>query len=80
MASDTKGGGGKGVRAEKKTQTNFKNVFFLLQKLNKTIIGPPKHVIHLVWSASVIPTAIKTALKVAQNGHCNSKSLAKVDR
>ena len=42
VASDTKGGG-KGVRAEKKC-------FFILQKPYKIIIGPPKHVLHLVWS------------------------------
>ena len=49
VASDTKGGG-KGVRAEKKTQTDFKKCFFILQKPYKIIIGPPKHVLHLVWS------------------------------
>ena len=27
--------------------------------------GPPKHVLHLVWSVLGISTAIKTALKVA---------------
>ena len=27
--------------------------------------GPPKHVLHLVWSVLGIYTAIKTALKVA---------------
>ena len=27
--------------------------------------GPPKHVLHLVWSVLSIYTAIKTALKVA---------------
>ena len=44
------GWGGKGVRAEKKTQTDFKKCFFILQKPYKIIIGPPKHVLHLVWS------------------------------
>ena len=28
-------------------------------------LGPPKHVLHLVWSVLGISTAIKTALKVA---------------
>ena len=28
--------------------------------------GPPKHVLHLVWSVYVISTAIGTALKVAR--------------
>ena len=27
--------------------------------------GPPKYVLHLVWSAFVLSTAIRTALKVA---------------
>ena len=30
------------------------------------IVGPPKHVLHLVWSAYVLSTAIRTALKVAR--------------
>ena len=60
------GWGGKGVRAEKKTQTNFKKCFFLLQKPNKIIKGPPKHVFHLVWSVYVFSTAIGTALKIAE--------------
>ena len=36
--------GGKGGQIGKKTY------FFLLQKPYKIIIGPPKHVLHLVWS------------------------------
>ena len=67
VASDTKGGG-KGVRAEKKTQTDFKKCFFILQKPYRIILGPPKHVLHLVWSVLGISTAIKTALKVAPTG------------
>ena len=34
-------------------------------------IGPSKHVLHLVWSALVISTAYKTALKVALSGLLN---------
>ena len=30
------------------------------------ILGPPKHVLHLVWSAFVKSTAMRTALKIAQ--------------
>ena len=28
--------------------------------------GPPKHVLHLVWSAYIISTAIRAALKIAE--------------
>ena len=38
---------------------------FFLQKPYRIILGPPKHVLHLVWSVLGISTAIKTALKVA---------------
>ena len=56
--------GGEGVRAgEKRTQRFFKKVFF--QKPYRIILGPPKHVLHLVWSVLGIYTAIITALKVA---------------
>merc|ERR1712032_1281856 len=55
---------GGGVRAgEKRTRRFFKKVFF--QKPYRIILGPPKHVLHLVWSVLGISTAIKTALKVA---------------
>ena len=40
-----------------------KNVFF--QRACRIILGPPKHVLHLVWSAFVKYTANRTALKVA---------------
>ena len=39
------------------------DVFF--QKPYRIILGPPKHVLHLVWSVLGIYTAIITALKVA---------------
>ena len=56
--------GGGGVRAgEKRTRRFFKKVFF--QKPYRIILGPPKHVLHLVWSVLGIYTAIITALKVA---------------
>ena len=38
-------------------------VFF--QRACRIILGPPKHVLHLVWSAFVKYTANRTALKVA---------------
>ena len=41
-------------------------VFF--QKPYRIILGPPKHVLHLVWSVLGIYTAIITALKVAPTG------------
>ena len=56
---------GGGVRAgEKRTRRFFKKVFFF-QKPYRIILGPPKHVLHLVWSVLGIYTAIITALKVA---------------
>ena len=36
----------------------------IFQKLFGTSLGPPKHVLHLVWSVWGISTAIKKALKV----------------
>ena len=56
---------GRGVRAGgKKTQRVYKKVFFFFQKPYKIILGPPKHVLHLVCIVLGISTAIKTALKV----------------
>ena len=40
-------------------------VFFFKNYIYRIILGPPKHVLHLVWSVLGISTAIKTALKVA---------------
>ena len=34
--------------------------------VSRIILGPLKHVLHLVWNAYVISTAIRTALKVAR--------------
>ena len=45
------------------------NCFFdksIFQGVSGIILGPPKHVLHLVWSAYFISTAVRTALKVAQ--------------
>ena len=50
-------------RGEKDTNGILISVFF--QKTYRIILGPPKHVLHLVWSVLGISTAIKTALKVA---------------
>ena len=44
----------------------LQKVFF--QKPYGIILGPPKHVLHSVWSVLGISTAIKTALKVAPTG------------
>ena len=53
----------------KTLQTNFQLTplvsIFSFQKPYRIILGPPKHVLHLVWSVLGISTAIKTALKVA---------------
>ena len=45
----------------------------LFQRACRIILGPPKHVLHLVWSQFVIFTATRTALKVA----CKAQSLGK---
>ena len=58
VATETRGGGGK-------TQTDF---FKNLQKPYRIILGPPRHVLHLVCIVLGISTAIKTALKVAPTG------------
>merc|ERR1712198_551504 len=45
------------------------NCFFeksIFQRVSRIILGPPKHVLHLVWSAFFISTAVRTALKVAR--------------
>ena len=47
----------------KKPYYFFEIEFF--QRACRIILGPPKHVLHLVWSVLGIYTAIKTALRVA---------------
>ena len=45
------------------------NCFFeksIFQRVSRIILGPSKHVLHLVWSAYFISTAVRTALKVAR--------------
>ena len=56
--------GGGSARVVKKPNCFFEKSIF--QRVSRIILGPPKHVLHLVWSAFVISTAIRTALKVAQ--------------
>ena len=60
----TRRGRGGSERGEKRHERNFNKCFFL-QKTYRIILGPQKHVLHLVWSVLGISTAIKTALKVA---------------
>ena len=45
----------------------------LFQRAFRVILGPPKHVLHLVWSAYIISTAIRTALKVARRSRILGK-------
>ena len=40
----------------------------IFQKPYRIILGPPEHVVHLVWSSSDIYTSIKTALNVVLYG------------
>ena len=51
------------ARVVKKPYCFFEKVFF--QRACRIILGPPKHVLHLVWSAFVKYTANRTASKVA---------------
>ena len=59
----TRGGGGVSEGDEKP------NCFFeqsIFQRVSRIILGPSKHVLHLVWSVYFISTAVRTALKVAR--------------
>ena len=58
----TRGGASEG--SEKNKLLFWKKYF--LQWACRIILGPPKHVLHLVWSVPDISTAIRTALKVAR--------------
>ena len=62
MHPGTRRGGG-AERGKKGHEGFLKKCFF--QKPYRIILGPPKHVLHLVWSVLGIYTAIITALKVA---------------
>ena len=55
--------GGGSARVVKNHTAFLKKYFF--QRACRIILGPPKHVLHLVWSAFVKYTANRTALKVA---------------
>ena len=64
---------GRGVsEGSKKTILLFWKIIFF-QRACRIILGPQKHVLHLVWSPYVIYTAIRTALKVA----CKARILGK---
>ena len=55
--------GGGSPRVNKNQTSSLQMCFF--QWACRIIVGPPKHVLHLVWSAYVFFTAIGTALKIA---------------
>ena len=63
MRPGTRRGGAGSERGKKGHEGFLKKCFF--QKPYRIILGPPKHVLHLVWSVLGIYTAIITALKVA---------------
>ena len=74
---------GGGSAGEKDTPV-FLSSFF--QKLYRINLGPPKHVLNLVWRVLGISTDIKTALKVplydcfdSPLAPLNGQFLAKVD-
>ena len=58
-----RGGGGVSEGDEKPNCFFEKSIF---QRVSRIILGPSKHVLHLVWSAYFISTAVRTALKVAR--------------
>jgi len=62
--SFAKPGGGGVSEGGKKPNCFFEKSIF--QRVSRIILGPPKHVLHLVWSAYFISTAVRTALKVAR--------------
>ena len=41
-------------------------VTITITSFTHALLGHPKHVLHLVWSAYFISTAVRTALKVAR--------------
>ena len=43
-------------------------LFSKIQKPSRTSLGPPKHVLHLVWGGTDISTAMNIALKLARLG------------
>ena len=69
--------GGVGVsEGSKKTKVFQKQNSILennFQWACRIILGPPKHVVHLVWSAYIISTAIRAALKIAQRSRILGK-------
>ena len=65
MWSFAKLGGGRVSDGSKMPNFYFGKVFF--QLACRIILGPPKHVLHLVWSCLNIYLAIKTTLKVSLN-------------
>ena len=66
----TRGGGS--PRVVKKPYCFFEKVF--LQRACRIILGPPKHVLHLVWSCFGIYLGIKITLKVALNSYLIPKN------
>ena len=58
-----RGGGGVSEGDEKPNCFFEKSIF---QRVSRIILGPSKHVLHLVWSVYFISTAVRTALKVAR--------------
>ena len=74
MSSGHMGGGG--VSREKKAQLFCQKVFFSSFRIFfRIILGPPKHVFHLVWSVLGISAAIRTDLKGALHD-CSGDPLA----
>ena len=63
MWSFAKLGGGGVSEGSKMPNLYFGKVFF--QLACRIILGPPKHVLHLVWSCLNIYLALKTTLKVS---------------
>ena len=61
------GGGGRVSEGSKMPNLYFGKVFF--QLACRIILGPPKHLLHLVWSCLDVYQALKTTLKVLVNSY-----------
>ncbi len=69
----TRGGGV--FEGKQKTKPQVCKCVFL-QWACRIILGPQKHVLHLVWSANVLSTAIGTTLKIARGSQIMGKRRA----
>ena len=63
-------------KGSKKLNLYFGKVFF--QLACRIILGPPKHVLHLVWSCLDTYLALKTTLKVSLYSYLNPSNSGQI--